>query len=320
MTIPESSSNRIHVAVGVITNNQKQVLISKRHEHLHQGGLWEFPGGKIEQGESSESALRRELVEELDIEIKKYRPLITIPHDYNDKQVCLDVFNVTAFTGRPKSCDRQELLWVDICDLKNFSFPAANKSIISALQLAECYVITGAIESSEQCKNKVQSAVAQGLGLIQLRQKELSDTDYLALANDLLKITRNSDSKLILNCSLDLFIKTNADGIHYTGQRLRDCRQRPLANDKFFSVSTHTLEELQHAVDVGADFAMLSPVLATQSHPGEPELGWEHFGDIVKQIPIPVYALGGMSISHLAVARQHGAQGIAAISALWNDL
>jgi len=320
MKFSSPHSSRVHVAVGVILNTKNQVLISKRHDHLHQGGLWEFPGGKVEKEESVETALQRELLEELNIKPIELRPLISVPHDYNDKQVYLDVYKVTAFTGIPVSSDQQELQWVDIADLYNYIFPAANAAIVSALMLPDNCVITGAIESVESCKLKVQVAVARSIGLIQLRQKEMPDVDYLALSNELLDITQSSKTRIILNSSLELFMQTNADGLHFTGQRLRDCKQRPIAADKLFSVSTHTLEELEHAVNIGADFAMLSPVLPTQSHPGKPALGWETFNDIVRQISIPVYALGGMKPEYIKQAWNHGGQGIAAISALWNEL
>lgn len=326
MPVPKSNklnSDRIHIVVGVVLNNKNQVLISKRHEHLHQGGLWEFPGGKVENAESPEKALQRELYEELNIKPVDYRALITIPHDYQDKQVYLDVFKVMSFSGTAVSNDQQEILWVDIEDLNNYTFPAANSAIISALVLPDRYLITGSIETNgsfEQCRNKIRAAVEQSYGLIQLRQKDMSDKDYLKLTENLLKITESTKTQLILNSSQELFLETNADGLHFTGQRLRNCTQRPVTASKLFSVSTHSLEELQHAVSIGADFAMLSPVLPTQSHPGEPALGWDNFKEIVQELPIPVYALGGMRVDNIKQAWNHGAQGIAAISALWSDL
>ncbi len=318
MTISDLETDYVQVAVGVVINKNNQVLISKRHDYLHQGGLWEFPGGKVESFETPEAALKRELLEELNLNVTDYRPLITIPHEYSDKQVYLNVYITESYSGTPQSNESQEFVWADIARLSEYAFPAANKAIISAIQLPEKYVITGRYESIELFEKKIQTAVDRHTGLIQLRQKEMSDSDYLDLAKKLLKITEPSPTKLILNSSFDLYSKTNADGLHYTGQRLRDCKQRPVAENKLFSVSTHTLEELKHAVEIGADFAMLSPVLPTQSHPGEPALGWEKFRDIVDHIPIPVYALGGMNVDLLECAYQHGAQGIAAISALWN--
>lgn len=125
---------RVHVAVGVISDGADRILISRRAEHLHQGGLWEFPGGKVEQGETVEQALQRELSEELAITILKQEPLLTIEHDYTDKAVLLDVWWVNAFAGEPHGREGQPLRWVSIASLHEFEFPAANKPIIVAIQ------------------------------------------------------------------------------------------------------------------------------------------------------------------------------------------
>jgi 8-oxo-dGTP diphosphatase len=312
------SSDVVHVAVGVIMKDD-QVLIAKRPDHVHQGGLWEFPGGKINADETVGAALQRELAEELYIHVEKSQPLITIPHDYHDKRVFLDVHMVSGFSGEPRGGEGQEIRWVSLNELGNYQFPEANQAIMSALLLPDKYMITGKFTDFADCERKLEAAIKRGIKMIQLREKEMAETEFLELANRLHKITSASGVKLILNTSIELFAQTMADGIHFTGQRLRECQEPPVGIDKLFSTSTHTLEELQHADDLGADFAMLSPVLPTQSHPGEPALGWEKFQEIVSQVSIPVYALGGMTADMVEVARNHGAQGIAAITALWES-
>ena len=124
---------RIHVAVGVIINIQKQVLLAKRHDHLHQGGKWEFPGGKVEQNESVTEALIRELKEEVDLDINQTTEFMDISHDYPDKHVRLDIHLVTDFTGNAVGVEGQQVKWVDIHDLKDYQFPEANKPIIDKL-------------------------------------------------------------------------------------------------------------------------------------------------------------------------------------------
>ena len=126
--------DRLHVAVGVITDDRGRVLISRRAEDSHQGGLWEFPGGKVEPGESLADALARELREELDIEVRRSEPLIEIRHDYSDKAVLLDVHVVRDFGGNPSGLENQPLAWVSSENLHDYQFPAANKPIISAVQ------------------------------------------------------------------------------------------------------------------------------------------------------------------------------------------
>ena len=313
-------SDSIHVAVGVILNAKNQVLICKRPAHLHQGGLWEFPGGKVEADEDVTAALQRELYEELSINVSSSRPLITIPHQYPDRNVYLDVHVVTGFTGNAIGNEGQELRWVDLEQLDQFEFPAANRPIINAIRLPDRYLITGRFADVNECERKIRSAAQNGIGLIQLRQKDLMQDEFIELADRLSRIVAPTATKLLLNTSLEIYEQTTAHGIHYTGERLRQCQQRPVAEDKLFSVSTHTYEELLHAVEIGADFAMLSPVLPTESHPGEPAIGWATFKRIVQEIPIPVFALGGMTVELIGDAQTNGAQGIAAISALWNDL
>lgn len=130
-TVPE---NRVHVAVGVISDGANKILVSRRAEHLHQGGLWEFPGGKVELGETVRTALQRELAEELAIEIATCEPLLTIAHDYKDKAVLLDVWWVDAFQGEPNGREGQPLRWVEISELRTLDFPAANAPIIAAIE------------------------------------------------------------------------------------------------------------------------------------------------------------------------------------------
>lgn len=124
---------RVHVAVAVITNSDGQILIAKRPEHVHQGGLWEFPGGKVEAGEQLEAALQRELQEELGIELQACQPLLEINHDYSDKQVFLDVWLVTEFSGQAYGREQQPVRWVAAEALAEYQFPEANQPILKAL-------------------------------------------------------------------------------------------------------------------------------------------------------------------------------------------
>jgi 8-oxo-dGTP diphosphatase len=124
---------RVHVAVAVISNGHGEILIAKRPEHVHQGGLWEFPGGKVEAGESLESALARELKEELDIELVACEPLLEVHYDYPDKSVLLDVWRVTAFSGQAWGREQQPIRWVAANSLACYAFPQANQPIVEAL-------------------------------------------------------------------------------------------------------------------------------------------------------------------------------------------
>lgn len=132
MTLNDSKKC-VHVAVGVVTNADRQVLIALRPAHVHQGGLWEFPGGKVEQGETVQQALRRELKEELAIEARDFKQLLDLQHDYVDKSVRLDVWWVDDFEGQPVGQEGQAVRWVNSDQLTQYQFPDANQAIVDAI-------------------------------------------------------------------------------------------------------------------------------------------------------------------------------------------
>ena len=124
---------QVHVAVGVIKKDDL-IFIAKRHELQHQGGKWEFPGGKVEAGETVTQALARELNEEIGIDVQSSTPFLEIHHDYPDKSVHLDIHLVEEFDGQARHLEGQDHKWVAISDLTNYEFPAANVVIIEKLQ------------------------------------------------------------------------------------------------------------------------------------------------------------------------------------------
>ena len=130
-------SRHIHVAAGVILNDARQVLLALRPKDKHKGGLWEFPGGKVEAGESARDALARELLEEVNLVVLEAAPLLVIDHDYGDKQVTLDVWLVKRFSGIPHGSEGQQIAWVDIAALSRYEFPEANAGIVAALCRAD---------------------------------------------------------------------------------------------------------------------------------------------------------------------------------------
>lgn len=142
--------------MGVIRNKMHQFLVSKRQDHLHQGGLWEFPGGKIEANETAFEALQRELHEELNIDVKQAVPLIKISHQYADKNVLLDVWMINEYDGLAVSQQQQPIKWLSLSELSNFSFPAANQAILKCLSLPSYYAITGNFENKDDYIKKFQ--------------------------------------------------------------------------------------------------------------------------------------------------------------------
>lgn len=318
MDHPEPGSARVHVVAAAIFNDRGEVLIARRPEHLHQGGLWEFPGGKVEPGEAVEQALARELHEELGIDVTNARPLIRVPYDYPDKRVLLDVWRVDRFRGEAHGREGQPVLWVMPEALTDYPFPAANRPIVTAARLPACYLITGGpADDPERFLSALETSLRSGVRLVQLRAKDLPEDALRALAQRSLSLCRDHNARLLLNAPPALADELNADGIHLSGARLRELRERPLGCDKWVAASCHDEVELAHACHIGVDFVVAAPVLPTASHPGAPTLGWEGLRRLTERAAVPVYALGGMGPGDIAQACAHGAQGIAAISSLW---
>ncbi len=150
-----------------------------------------------------------------------------------------------------------------------------------------------------------------------MRARTLTENDYRQLVRRALALCEERGARLLLNGPLELTRGVNAQGIHLTSAQLMDLGERPLGRDKLVGASCHNRDELMRAQELGLDFAVLSPVKPTSSHPAAAALGWEGFQRLADEVALPVYALGGMERSDLARARKAGAQGIAAIRGLW---
>jgi len=302
----------LHVAVGVIKDKAGNILISLRHDKAHQGGLWEFPGGKLETGESVEQALIRELKEELNISVDKISPLIQIKHHYSDLNVLLDVWTVTDFSGQAKGCEGQEIAWVRQSELSNYPFPEANIPIISAVKLPAEYAILNAAEAPVLIENLIV-ILEQGVKLIQARLKSLTASEVAEFVKFAMPLCKQKGAELIINSAVEDAYELNVDGIHLTSQDLMALKNKPQGYT-WISASCHNQHELFHAQKIGVDFVVIAPVLATKTHPETEPLGWDAFKLLVDSVNLPVFALGGMQKKELPFVQSIGAQGIAGIS------
>lgn len=307
----------IDIAIGVLQQDNK-VCLSLRQKHQSHAGHWEFPGGKVESSESIAEALVREFQEELAIETTNWQPLIEIPWHYEKVSLRLHVYSTQNFVGKPVGNEGQLVKWFSLDELSKLTFPEANQGILTALNLADKYMISGSFTDQEQALEKLSQAIQQGIRFCQLRAKDLTDAEFMTLALPAIKLCQQHDAKLLLNGDITLLEQfPQADGIQLASNRIYDFTQRPISKDKLLGVSTHTEEDIERALKIDADFILLSPVKETQTHPGVAGMGWQKFSEMVKQIPIPVYALGGMKTEDVDMAKQHGGQGVAAISAFW---
>ncbi|WP_027966543.1 Nudix family hydrolase [Halomonas halocynthiae] len=311
--------SRAHVAAAaIISADGNEVLLARRPSHVDQGGLWEFPGGKLAPYETGLEALKRELHEELGIEVTRAQPLIRIHHEYPEKHILLDVWQVLEFTGEAFGREGQAVRWVPMDELVNYPFPAANLPILKAVMLPLEYLITAEEEDESVFEARLERALIEDdIKLVQLRAKRLDEAAYVARAERALAMCHAHGARLMLNGDPSLLDQVAADGIHLTSERLMGLERRPVQEGVWLSASTHSEEQLARAYRIGCDFVTLSPVKPTPSHPEAATLGWYQFQRLVERAGMPVFALGGMSRFDANQARGVGAQGIASIRDFW---
>ncbi|WP_241235085.1 Nudix family hydrolase [Amphritea opalescens] len=301
----------IHVAAAAIFNESGELLLALRHQKQHQGGLWEFPGGKVEAGETVRDALARELQEELGIEIDPLAttPLIQVPYHYPDKSVLLDVYRVNRFSGEAYGREGQPLKWIQLSELTDYHFPAANQPIVNALLLPATIAITPALAPQEY-SDFIDTALLKGAGAVMLRAKHLSDAEQLSLYTAL--SAAYEGLLLIWNTSIEA--ANTVASVHLSSDRLMQLDNRADFKGRWLSASCHSSEQIKQAERLGLDYITLSPVQQTASHPDASPLGWDEFRRLVSETRLPVYALGGVSVDDLEKTIEAGGQGIAAIS------
>ncbi|MES2820611.1 MAG: Nudix family hydrolase [Pseudomonadota bacterium] len=310
--------NRVQVAAAVIRRPDGRILIARRADTQHQGGLWEFPGGKVEAGETVEAALARELEEELGIVLGAARPLIQVRHDYPDKQVLLDVWEVSAFSGEPRGIEGQPLAWVTPRELGDYAFPAANQPIVAAARLPSHYLITPQGLDTPALLHGLREALARGVRLVQLRAPDMYDPQYRDLAVDAVGLCAGK-AQLMLKGPLEWLGDFPAAGWHLTAAQLHQyaSKGRPFPATRWLAASCHNLEELRLAEQMGVDFVTLSPVQATLSHPEAVPLGWPTAAELLQGFNKPAFLLGGLGPDDTVTAWQAGAQGVAGIRGFW---
>ena len=315
--IPHSRLPAIHVVAGVIRDARGRILLTRRTAGRDLAGLWEFPGGKVDPGETPEQALARELHEELGIHVGASVPLIAVPFAYAHKRIVLDVRIVERWQGTASGREQQALAWAPPARLSSYSMPAADRPVVAALQQPDRYLVTpepGA--DTAAFLRTLEVALAAGVRRVQLRCRARSSEALRPLAQAVGERCRAAGAEWLLNADIELARELGA-GVHLRAAQLRALHERPLPHSVPVAASCHDDEELALAQALGVDFAVLGPVATTPSHPDRTPLGWDGFARLRERSDLPIYALGGMTGADLRSARGHGAQGIAAIRGLW---
>jgi 8-oxo-dGTP diphosphatase len=308
----------IHVAAAVITDVRGRILLARRTDGRDLAGLWEFPGGKREPGESLEHALIRELQEELGITVQVGAQLISVPQQYPDKRLRLDVRQVTAWRGTPRGVEGQALAWVAPEKLTRYPMPPADRPVVAALLQPDRYLVTPEPGDDDAVwLASLSAALASGLRRVQLRARTIDrQPRWRKLAAAAAALCRKAGAEALVNGDIDLALELGV-GVHLRSSQLAGLSSRPLPEGQPVAASCHTAESLQLAQALSCDFAVLGSVLPTATHPQANPLGWDGFAKLRESVSLPIYAIGGLAPADLPDARQHGAQGIAAIRSLW---
>lgn len=306
--------------MGILPDGDGRVLVARRAAGKPWAGLWEFPGGKREAGESRWQALTRELDEELGIQAQAGTPLMRLPSGIEGAgPVVLDVWRVTAFSGTPTGREGQPLKWVTPAELDALPMPPANRIIRRAHSLPEHYLITPPAEMPlALLVDALHRAVAEGIRMIQVRRPLAKPAELAAIAEAMLPARRNHGVMLLLNGAPEQARTWGYDGVHLSGKRLAALTARPV-DLPWVGGSCHGTADLDRAAALALDFVVLSPVRATPDHAPATPLGWRRWARLVRNAALPVYALGGVGPVDLLCAQRLGGQGIAAIRALWPE-
>ena len=314
-----SERDIVRVAAAILHRADGKVLLAQRLPGTPYAGFWEFPGGKLEPGESAREALRRELDEELGIVVTRAAPWLTQRYDYPHADVELDFFRVFDWEGRPHGRDGQAIAWQDPAAIGVAPLLPANAPVLRALALPPVYAISMAEDLGDaEFLARAEAAIEAGLRLVQLREKSFAPERLRALAERLLALTAKRGARVLLNGEADTARKLGCTGVHWSAARLSAARSRPI--DMLCAASTHNAAELAQAVKLDVDFAVLGPVLETPLHRGARPLGWRRFAELAAGSPLPVYALGGLAAGDLDTAIMHGAHGVALRRAAWPSL
>jgi len=305
----------VDVAVGVLIRPDGRFLLASRPEGKPYPHYWEFPGGKLEPGESVARALARELHEELGVDIGEAQPWVVREFDYPHAYVRLHFCRVQHWRGEPHAREGQSFRFCGLHDLPTPLLPAT-LPVLRWLDLPSLYALSDAARlGADEFLARLEQQLASGLRLLQFREPELATAPAEILFGKVLPRVRAVGGRVLVSSRHPLKWAEAADGIHLTARDLESCAIRPDA--AWVGASVHDTAQLARAGQLGVDLAILGPVCETLSHPGVPGIGWERLGAIAARSEVPLYAIGGLAQSDLERAQCAGAHGIALQRAAW---
>ncbi|MCX7157183.1 MAG: Nudix family hydrolase [Rhodocyclales bacterium] len=314
--------NLTEVAAAVIertaADGATEFLLGQRASGTFYAGFWEFPGGKVEPGETPHDALVRELHEELGVGVSRADPWLRREHVYEHAHVRLNFFRVREWDGELHDHVHSALAWQRADGLTVSPMLPANAPVLAALALPEFYAITHAGEIGIDAQLlALAHALEGGLKLVQLREPQLDAARRAAFVHAAVDLCHQYGARALVNGDAALAEAAGADGVHLPAVQL--AKQTLRSDFPLVAASCHSTAELEAAGRLGCDFAVFGPVRATATHPGVAGIGWDNFAAVVGVPPLPTFALGGLSRADLDLAQRAGAHGIAAIRAAWDS-
>lgn len=309
-------TKQVDVAAAVLFRTDGRFLLGRRQGSFYDG-YWEFPGGKVEPGETPAQALVRELREELGIDVTHVRPWVVREHHYEHAHVRLHFFEVPGWTGTLRDHVHAALSW----ELPEAPAVApmlpANAPILKALCLPRFMAITYAAEIGVEAQlAALERALERGLRLIQVREPGLEANEFSGFCREVIARAHDAGAWVLVNAEPETASAVGADGVHLSSRRLLALKERPHGFE-WVGASCHDDRELGHAAALGLDYALLGAVKPTQTHPGQPGMGWDTFAALSRNRALPILALGGVGPADMAQARDAGAHGIAAVRKAW---
>jgi len=315
--LAQGEGRAVHVVAGVIRDARGRILLARRTDGRDLSGLWEFPGGKVETGETPEAALARELREELGIEATAGAPLIEVPQRYPHKRLRLDVREIASWSGTPRGLDGQALAWVPPHKLVEYPMPPADRPVVAALLQPAEYLVTPTPGADDGVwLEGLRASIDAGIRRVQLRAPGLDASRWRALVAQAASLCREFDVETLLNGDAGL-AREHGLGLHLRANQLPALDAAIRVPGRPLAASCHDARDLQRAKELGCDFVVLGAVRPTPSHPGVAGIGWDGFAALREDSDLPIHAIGGLVRDDLRSARAHGAQGIAAIRGLW---
>lgn len=313
----------LQVAVAIMTKPNGEYLLASRPDGKGWAGWWEFPGGKIEQGEMPEAALSRELQEELGVKptlvqawIKRRYDYPAI-HDAEAKTVLLHFYFVYGWQGQPEPLEGQVLAWQHPAKLDVSPILPANAPVMHALSVPDVYAISNAEKMGEaHFLNALAHKLQQGIKLIQVCEKHLSREDLIGFAEKVQLLAKQYGARVLINSDINLAIELGLAGVHLSGQALLALKEKP--SGLLVAASCNHADELAYAQKLGLDLVTFSPVAETQKQSSKASFSWSTFAAVVENVSIPVYALGNMHVDNISQALSNGARGVAMQQSIWH--